>query len=192
MTPVEKLKYIANEYGPAVVKLASKLLDDPNFATWTGSGTEGSHHYGRGLLAQHTLEVVEIALENNRYYQKLGKGANPGLLFLAALYHDAGKIKDYAYNATSDKWYNTDHKYEMHHISASLLYWDRVVQDPENKDFLTEDEAYQVSHAILSHHGLKAWGSPVEPRTRLAWLLHLSDNLSAHMDVPKFVLDRKK
>jgi 23S rRNA maturation-related 3'-5' exoribonuclease YhaM len=37
-----------------------------------------------------------------------------------------------------------------------------------------------VSHCILSHHGRKEWGSPVEPKTPEAWILHAADMLSAN------------
>jgi 3'-5' exoribonuclease len=39
----------------------------------------------------------------------------------------------------------------------------------------------EVLHAILSHHGMRQWGSPVAPKSRLAWLLHLADSMSARM-----------
>jgi 23S rRNA maturation-related 3'-5' exoribonuclease YhaM len=39
-----------------------------------------------------------------------------------------------------------------------------------------------ITHNILSHHGQRAYGSPVFPATREAWVLHLADNLSARLD----------
>ena len=42
-----------------------------------------------------------------------------------------------------------------------------------------EDE---VLHCILSHHGQRAWGSPVAPKSIEAWILHLCDGLSARAD----------
>ena len=30
-------------------------------------------------------------------------------------------------------------------------------------------------------HGQREWGSPVMPKSRVAWLLHLSDGISARM-----------
>jgi 3'-5' exoribonuclease len=39
-----------------------------------------------------------------------------------------------------------------------------------------------VLHNILAHHGQRAWGSPVAPATKEAWILHLADNLSARLD----------
>jgi 23S rRNA maturation-related 3'-5' exoribonuclease YhaM len=39
----------------------------------------------------------------------------------------------------------------------------------------------RVCHAILAHHGTREWGSPIAPLSRVAWLVHLCDNLSARM-----------
>jgi 23S rRNA maturation-related 3'-5' exoribonuclease YhaM len=38
-----------------------------------------------------------------------------------------------------------------------------------------------VLHAILAHHGRREAGSPVAPKSRIAWLVHLSDQISARM-----------
>ena len=35
---------------------------------------------------------------------------------------------------------------------------------------------------ILSHHGKKEWGSPIEPQSQGAWILHLADMMSARVD----------
>jgi len=55
--------------------------------------------------------------------------------------------------------------------------------------FATHDSALftpemhdEVLHAILAHHNLREWGSPISPATRTAWLLHLCDSISARMD----------
>jgi 23S rRNA maturation-related 3'-5' exoribonuclease YhaM len=40
----------------------------------------------------------------------------------------------------------------------------------------------KVLHCILAHHGCRAWGSPVAPSTREAWLVHLADAISARAD----------
>jgi 23S rRNA maturation-related 3'-5' exoribonuclease YhaM len=39
-----------------------------------------------------------------------------------------------------------------------------------------------ITHNILSHHGMREWGSPVAPATKEAWILHLCDNMSARLD----------
>jgi 3'-5' exoribonuclease len=42
-----------------------------------------------------------------------------------------------------------------------------------------------VIHCILSHHGRKDWGSPVEPATLEALVLHQADMLSAKFGATK-------
>jgi 3'-5' exoribonuclease len=32
---------------------------------------------------------------------------------------------------------------------------------------------------MLAHHGRKEWGSPVEPATNEAWILHAADMMSS-------------
>lgn len=36
-----------------------------------------------------------------------------------------------------------------------------------------------VGHCILAHHGRKDWGSPIEPQTQEAYLLHAADTWSS-------------
>ena len=38
-----------------------------------------------------------------------------------------------------------------------------------------------VLHVILSHHGNRLAGSPVAPKTREAWIIHLCDGISARL-----------
>jgi 3'-5' exoribonuclease len=58
------------------------------------------------------------------------------------------------------------------------LIWNQLAI--ENKE--TQQTIDNVLHAILAHHGSREWGSPVVPLTKLAWMLHLCDGISARMD----------
>lgn len=180
-TAVDKLRNIAKEFSPEVIALAEVVLGNPDFGTWTGSGGEGQHHYGTGQLAQHTLEVVDLCLVTNDYYHSLGKGVPKDLLYLAALFHDLGKLTDY--ELKEGVWTSAEDKYKVHHISRSAIAWSKHTDD---LTWLTKEQKDEVLHAILAHHGRREWGSPVEPRTRMAWLLHLSDNMSAKIYTPCF------
>lgn len=162
------------------LNLAAVVLDDHKFSVWSGSSKPNVHHYGKGGLRQHTYEVVAFALDSNHWFSYLNKHVDNKLLFLAALYHDVGKMWDYKpLDAEYKEWTSDDHKYLVHHISRSALIWS---EESKKDSSITEQERDDVLHAILAHHGQKAWGSPVEPRTRMAWLLHLSDQMSARMD----------
>lgn len=176
------LKELAEQFH--VPDVAKEILDNPDFLIWSGAGKPNQHHYGKHGLIIHTTEVVDLCLMNNSFFQRdKSKFVDDEKLFLAALYHDSGKIFDYAPIDTLGKdvpykdWDGTLHKREIHHISESHVIWRLVAAKTNYKD-----EKLEVSHAILAHHGLREWGSPVSPHSRIAWMLHLCDGISARMD----------
>lgn len=157
--------------------LAAPVLENDKFYTWSASSLINNdpskprlHHYGKGGLRGHTFEVIDLCAFNTELYPTLDKI----VLFLAALYHDIGKIWDY--EERDGEWYSVDHKKEIHHVSRSALVWHETCIKHPNP------YADKVLHCILSHHGRQEWGSPVAPRSKEAWLLHLCDAISARMD----------
>lgn len=149
-----------------------------SFRKWSGSSKKEQHHYGDGGLKRHTDEVTVLMLQTK---QTLNLDIPDDVIILTARFHDIGKIWDYERincNPLGEQWVSTEHKRKIHHISRSALEWSRMVE----KTGLYKDWEDEVLHAILAHHGLREWGSPVAPATKLAWLLHLCDGLSARMD----------
>jgi len=189
---IDELRGHADYHG--VRKIADLMLDDPRFIVWSGSSHEGQHHHGTGGLVTHVSEVVHMCmLLKNECYPDLDEK----VLFLSALLHDWGKLWDYEpwdYGSTAKplkacvitdpklidqhtKWRGAPHKRNIHHISRSAIEWSKAVAlTGECKDI-----EEQVTHAILAHHGQRAWGSPVAPNSRIAWLLHCCDIISARM-----------
>jgi len=165
----------ANNLG--VYDIASVVIADPLFELWSGSSKEHQHHYGKGGLIQHTCEVVELCFAN---FNLLKLDVDPIELYLSALFHDCGKMWDYEpINEEYTKWKGTEHKRTIHHISRSAITWNRACAFHE---FDYGKYADSVTHNILSHHGQREWGSPVMPKTKAAWLLHLCDGISARMN----------
>ena len=155
------------------------VIDDSRFWIWSGSSKPIQHHYGKGGLATHTWEVIQLSqMVAEKYKLTLDERQQ---LFLAALYHDIGKICDYEpvrneFNEFDyNEWQKTEHCRLIHHIPRSTL----IFNENCNPWYKYKDE---VIHCILSHHGQKEWGSPVQPRTKIAWILHLCDGLSARVD----------
>lgn len=176
-----KLEELARLHATEVV--ASVVLSDQRFAFWSGSSKPELHHYGDGGLAQHTYEVVEIGLAQLPYFNRLnGLRVDPKLYFLAALFHDAGKMWDYRKIPDCDVacWTSAEHKYMIHHIARSAVVWTQATATCDHH--LTSGQQDEVLHAILAHHGRREWGSPVSPQTGLAWLLHTADMMSARMN----------
>jgi 23S rRNA maturation-related 3'-5' exoribonuclease YhaM len=58
--------------------------------------------------------------------------------------------------------------------------WSKAVDNMGTSRY--KDMHDNVLHAIIAHHAWREWGSPCTPDTRLAWLLHLCDSLSARLN----------
>ena len=183
----EILKVRAENYG--VSKIANIVLDNPQFSICSGSSTPDAHHYGDHGLLRHTYEVISLSFHILNWYIEQwfidkrnidAPGTCPDTiqkeLFLAGLYHDVGKIWDH--DKVDEVCKRTIHKTPIHHIQRSAIEWAKAVSQTDT----CHDIEDKVTHAILSHHGQRDWGSPVSPKTRLAWFLHLSDQLSARID----------
>lgn len=167
-----------------VRELANHVLNDWRFPLWSGSSKPHQHHYGKGGLVVHTAEVAKLCIENNKLFGSMIPEKN---LFLAALFHDAGKMWDYepieivGKEKEYKEWQGTSHKRHIHHISRSAFVW-KEAADAWPIELLNQDSIDEIVHAILAHHGQREWGSPVSPNTKLAWMLHLCDGISARMD----------
>jgi 3'-5' exoribonuclease len=163
------------------------VLEDPKFFEWSASTSPKVHHYGIHGLIIHTTDVIRncMAIRNLHPEYEIDEKE----VFLAGLFHDYGKIWDYtkvnvfSYNRgehdflRQGRWKDAEHKRLIHHVSKSTILFNEVVKG-------TSCEKYTdaVTHAILAHHGRQEWGSPVRPRSRVAWLLHLSDSLSSRLN----------
>jgi 3'-5' exoribonuclease len=189
-THLDFLKFHADRLG--VTDLCRPILESEKFPIWSGASKPFQHHYGTGGLCKHVAEVVRLCFLNN---DALGKPVDERQLFLAALFHDVGKMWDYESVTKLDEegnqyttWQGASHKRHVHHISRSALVWQSCVDHlpatfPKNDYFyLTPQYVDEVLHAILSHHGQREYGSPVAPNTKLAWMVHLCDGISARMD----------
>ncbi len=175
MTYIQHLIDRANILG--VYDIVSVVIDDKRFELWSGSSKEHQHHYGKGGLIQHTCEVVDLCFTN---INALQLNLDPIEVYLSALFHDCGKMWDYEpVDNSYNEWRGTEHKRTIHHISRSALVWNSTVTTHSLK---CGQYADSVTHNILSHHGHREWGSPVMPKTKTAWLLHLCDGISARMN----------
>lgn len=178
------LKTHARGEGKDVLQVSDYLLGDNRFPYWSGSSIKGQHHYGKGGLIVHTLEVVRLCFASIHCLREYEVDTTE--LFLAALFHDAGKLYDYepvvrGYPDAPEysEWVSTPHKRYIHHISRSALMWSEASKIVPSIQSKYHDS---VLHAILAHHTSREAGSPVAPKSRVAWLITLCDNMSARMN----------
>ena len=148
----------------------------PQFEYWSASHNSLLHHYGRGGLVRHTWEIVKLGLEIIPMLDLCEK-VSPIEFYLAALFHDTGKMFDY--DQVGNEWKPSDHRRLIYHVPRSALIWHDVASKFSG---LNEKYHDRVLHDILAHHGKREFGSPVAPKTRCAYLVHLCDSISARMD----------
>jgi len=127
-------------------------------------GAVRHHHAYLGGLLQHTVGVTERALG------MAGSGLDTDLLVTGALLHDLGKMDEYSWDGVSLEM--TDRGRFMGHIVLGMIAVNRLAASIPGLDGVLLD---RLLHILASHHGKQEWGSPVEPCTREALVVHLAD-----------------
>ena len=127
------------------------------------------HHAYAGGLLKHTATMARIAIKVAPEYN----GLNLELLLIGVLLHDIGKIKE-----IQNGIFSQDGVMEGHIFMSAMIaekFMDKI-------DGFPSDMRQAITHMILSHHGKKEWGSPVEPATQEAKLLHLIDMMDSQVE----------
>ena len=129
------------------------------------------HHAAVGGLLLHVTEVATIARTSARVMR-----ANAELVVVGALLHDIGKVQAYAITPTGFS-HTTPGSLLGHVVLGSLMLHERLRDIPESE--ISASQRLELQHMILSHHGSLEFGSPVQPMTVEAELLHWADEASA-------------
>jgi 3'-5' exoribonuclease len=130
------------------------------------------HSNELGGLLYHTLNVADHCMLAWEHYKEMDRD----LLLAGALLHDVGKVE--AFKVTT----NIDQTEAGKFLGHLVLGMDLVkAKIRELGDFPDELEN-KVLHIILSHHGRKDWGSPVEPAIPEALTVHYADDFDAKLD----------
>ena len=156
-----------------------ELVDDEDFQTvlnsifdndkiWqmfiTAPAAKGNHQAYCGGLLEHTVSVIELCYSS---YKQSPKNINLSLLICGAALHDIGKIKEYCYDQVIDR--TTTGKL-IGHTSLGVVIVSRLLPD----DFPVK-KSTELIHLLLSHHGKRDWGAPVEPMMKEAVIIHACD-----------------
>ena len=129
------------------------------------------HHAYRGGFLEHVLSVARSALMLGTAY-----GADKGLLTAGALLHDIGKLEELSYDRVTS--YSRDGNLVGHVTLGAIKVRHAISAIPDFPDVLRA----QLEHLIVSHHGHKEFGAPVEPMTIEAMILSAADELDAKVN----------
>lgn len=126
------------------------------------------HHNYIGGLLQHTAEVMTFA-----YNVAYAVQCDTDVVITASFFHDIMKIEEY-----TDEGEYTPYGSLKGHIVGSAECFRKFAE----QNGVDPDKINAVEHCILSHHGRKEWGSPVEPQTVEASIVHEADMMSSRIN----------
>lgn len=140
---------------------------------------KSNHHEYFGGLIEHCLSMTRIGVSLSNHYANYYPGfVDQDLVIAGCILHDIGKVDELAYERAVS--YTTEGKL-VGHIPQGVEMITRVadrMEHPPPKKLLQ-----QLKHLVLSHHGHREYGSPVEPRTPEAMLLHEIDMIDSRMNL---------
>jgi len=134
-------------------------------------GSVNGHHAKLGGLLLHVWEVASIA----RHTARTVRHANVDLVVAGALLHDIGKVD--AYGVSPDGFSHTVVGSLLGHVALGAFMLDRRMQ--AMCPALGAAQQHELLHMVLSHHGALEFGSPVQPMTTEAEIVHWADEASA-------------
>jgi 3'-5' exoribonuclease len=129
------------------------------------------HHAYRGGYLEHILSVARSSLVLGTAY-----GANNDLLTAGAILHDIGKLEELEYDGVTT--YSREGNLVGHVTLGAIMVRTIMAAIPEFPDVLRT----QIEHLVVSHHGHKEFGAPVEPMTIEAMILSAVDDLDAKIN----------
>ncbi len=134
-------------------------------------GSVNGHHAQLGGLLLHVYEVTSIA----RQIARTVRQANADLVVAGAMLHDIGKVEAYA--VAPEGFAHTSVGMLLGHVTLGALMFDRRLA--ASGVALNDAQRNELLHLILSHHGSLEFGSPIQPMTVEAEIVHWADEASA-------------
>jgi 3'-5' exoribonuclease len=138
------LEHLAGEvHDRPFAALLERLLGDRRLrAEWRRAPcTRDGHHAYLGGLLEHTVAVAQLAHEACQVHPRL----NSDLLLTAAIVHDLGKTREFAYGAEIAL---SEEGRLLGHIELGL----ELVRD-RARGILDRERLLALSHCVLTHHG---------------------------------------
>lgn len=160
--------------GAGEKKIFDAYLEAPAGKLW--------HHNYIGGLAEHSLQMAEIARKLAPFYPLV----DVDLLVAGALLHDSGKV--WQYQAIGFFDYTTEGRL-VGHINSGDHY---IASLAEKIEGFPAELLLRLRHLILSHQGTGEQGSPIVPQTPEAFVLYSIDELDSKMGALARIWEKEK
>jgi 3'-5' exoribonuclease len=165
---------------PAIAELTTGLLIAHKAELLVHPAAEVVHHAYRGGLLEHSVTVARKV----DAIATLDTDINKDLAVAGAILHDIGKLDEIRPDGRS--------RTVEGRLLGHLLLGSRMIRDAAaalgvgNEPWITD-----LEHIVLSHHGAAEFGSPVNPLSREALLVHFMDNLDSRLKIVEEALESR-
>ncbi|MDH4065428.1 MAG: HD domain-containing protein [Acidobacteriota bacterium] len=163
---------VASVDDPHLRVLLARVLADYEGPIREWPAAQSVHHAYRGGLLEHLTKMAEVGTLVARAYD-----ANADLVFAGVVLHDIGKLQELAYETGTTHY--TREGNLVGHIALGVMLVSDLARGVSG--FPNELRAH-LEHLVLSHHGSREYGSPVEPKTVEAFILASVDELDARVN----------
>jgi 3'-5' exoribonuclease len=142
------------------------------------------HHARRGGLLEHTASMVRLAKALGECYPD----ANLDLIVFGVLFHDSGKIVECDVEDGFAVQSSLTGALVGHVALGALIVSTTLLEITQADKTLLAGRTFEevrahILHVILAHHGTNEHGSPVEPQTLEALIVHAIDTLDSHAEI---------
>ena len=159
---------------PDIRRLVMAFFDDKEFMRRYAAcpAAKSYHHNYEGGLLQHVLSMISVARHMASWYEP---ELDEDLLVAGCILHDIGKIHEYEPGVVIKFT-------EKGSLLGHIVMGARMVADKaDGLEGFPGELADKLVHMVLSHHGTRGFGSPVEPQFAEAVALHMIDNCDAQV-----------
>jgi 3'-5' exoribonuclease len=168
----ELTEHVASVQDPHLRVLLHRIVADHETRLREWPAAQTVHHAYRSGFLEHIVKMADVGRYLARAYD-----ANEDLVLAGVVLHDIGKLQELAYDSGAVTY--TRQGNLIGHIALGLVLVHEAIQ--AIPDF-PSDLAAELEHLVLSHHGSKEYGSPVEPKTVEAFILAAVDELDAKLN----------
>jgi 3'-5' exoribonuclease len=158
---------------PHVKNLILSILEDEEMGPLfkRAPAAKSNHHAWIGGLLEHVLQLVKVGRDVLPHYPM----ANGDLVLAGLILHDFGKIYELSAERSLDY---TDRGQLVGHLIISV---EILLKKASTQSDFPEKILHHLEHILLSHHGHLEFGSPKEPMTLEALMVHHLDNMDSKL-----------
>jgi len=178
----ELLELAAGISSKPLAALTTSILETHRESLLTLPAATHNHHAFAGGFLEHVLSVTRNAVLLGRKYKADYPALRPvlsvDLITAGAILHDIGKLQELAQTPTGAE-YTAAGELIGHILLGRDIVREAAAAQAAAGDPVDAEAMLCLEHIIVSHQRLPEWGSPKQPMTPEALIVHHADDLDA-------------